>query len=67
VAHLDGLDVLVNNAGIAGPTAGVEDVSPDQWDRTMAVNMVLFLCSEAGSKISGQALSIDGYTETLRG
>ena len=184
-AHLGGLDVLVNNAGIAGPTAPVEDVSPDEWDRTMAiningqfycarraiplikaagggcilnmsssagilgypmrspyaaskwavigltktmamelgefgirvnaicpnavegprmdaviaaeaqakgisekevyarlvmgtsmrtfvstddvVNMMLFLCSEAGSKISGQALSIDGYTETLRG
>ncbi len=31
------------------------------------VNMLLFLCSEAGSKISEQALSIDGYTETLRG
>ena len=30
-------------------------------------NMLLFLCSEAGSKISGQALSVDGYTETLRG
>ena len=185
VVHLGGLDVLVNNAGIAGPTAAVEDVTPQEWDRTMAinvngqfycarhaiplikaagggsivnmsssagilgypmrspyaaskwavigltktmamelgefgirvnaicpnavegprmdaviaaeaqakgisakevysrlvkgtsmrtfvstddvVNMVLFLCSEAGSKISGQALSIDGYTETLRG
>jgi len=30
-------------------------------------NMILFLCSEAGSKISGQALSVDGHTETLRG
>jgi len=185
VTHLGGLDVLVNNAGIAGPTASIEDVSPGDWDRTMAiningqfycarravplikaagggsivnmsssagllgypmrspyaaskwavigltktmamelgefgirvnaicpnavegprmdaviaaeaqakgisekevyarlvmgtsmrtfvstndvVNMALFLCSEAGSKISGQALSIDGYTETLRG
>ena len=25
-----------------------------------------FLCSEAGGKISGQALSVDGHTETLR-
>jgi len=184
-SHLDGLDVLINNAGIAGPTAAVEDVSPEQWDRIMAVNinsqfycarlavpilkaagggsiinmsssagllgypmrspyaaskwavigltktmamelgeygirvntvcpnavegprmdavisaeakakgiserevyhrlvqgtsmrtfvttsdvanMILFLCSKAGSKISGQALSVDGYTETLRG
>ena len=183
--HLGGLDVLINNAGIAGPTAAVEDVTPADWDRTMAiningqfycarravplikaagggsiinmsssagilgypmrspyaaskwavigltktmamelgefgirvnaicpnavegprmdaviaaeaqakgisekeiyerlvvgtsmrtfvrtddvVNLVLFICSEAGSKISGQALSVDGYTETLRG
>src|ERR1700740_894384 len=27
--HLGGLDVLVNNAGIAGPTAKVEDVRPE--------------------------------------
>ena len=184
-AYLGGLDVLVNNDGIAGPTAAVEDVSTEDWDRTMAVNingqfycarravpllkaagggaiinmsssagllgypmrspyaaskwavigltktmamelgeygirvnavcpnavegprmdaviaaearakgisekavyeglvqgtsmrtfvstddvagMILFLCSEAGSKISGQALSVDGFTETLRG
>jgi NAD(P)-dependent dehydrogenase (short-subunit alcohol dehydrogenase family) len=183
--HLGGLDVLINNAGIAGPTAAVEEVTPAEWDRTMAiningqfycarravphikaagggfiinmsssagilgyplrspyaaskwavigltktmamelgetgirvnaicpnavegprmdavitaeaqakgisekevydrlvagtsmrtfvstddvVNLVLFICSEAGSKISGQALSVDGYTETLRG
>ena len=185
ISHLGGLDVLVNNAGIAGPTARIEDVSPKEWDRTMAVNingqfycarravplikaasggsivnmsssagllgypmrspyaaskwavigltktmamelgefgirvnaicpnavegprmvavitaeanakgisekevydglvkgtsmrtfvttddvasMVLFLCSEAGSKISGQAVNVDGFTETLRG
>src|SRR5690606_35305121 len=31
-AHaLGGIDVLVNNAGIAGPTATVEDVDPDAW------------------------------------
>ena len=39
ISHLGGLDVLVNNAGIAGPTAAVEDVSPQQWDRTMAINI----------------------------
>ena len=183
--HLGGLDVLINNAGIAGPTASVEDITPTEWDRTMAiningqfycarravplikaagggsiinmsssagilgypmrspyaaskwavigltktmamelgefgirvnavcpnavegprmdavisaeaqakgisekeaydrlvegtsmrtfvstedvVNLVLFICAEAGSKISGQALSVDGFTETLRG
>ncbi|MTI09856.1 SDR family oxidoreductase [Curvivirga aplysinae] len=33
----DGLDFLVNNAGIAGPTAPIEDVTVDQWRQTMAV------------------------------
>ena len=33
-AKLGGLDVLVNNAGIAGPTGGVEDISPADWRRT---------------------------------
>ncbi len=38
-AWLGGLDVLVNNAGIAGPTGGVEDISPQDWDRTLAINI----------------------------
>src|SRR5260370_26815509 len=36
---LGGLDVLVNNAGISGPTAAAEDVTPSDWDRTLAVNI----------------------------
>lgn len=39
LAALGGLDVLVNNAGIAGPTARIEDITPAQWDETMAVNL----------------------------
>jgi NAD(P)-dependent dehydrogenase (short-subunit alcohol dehydrogenase family) len=39
VAALGGLDVLVNNAGIAGPTAPVQDVDPAAWDRVVAVNI----------------------------
>ena len=34
---LGGLDVLVNNAGIAGPTAPVEEIEPEAWDRCLAV------------------------------
>ena len=33
------LDVLVNNAGIAGPTASIETLEPEDWDRTVAVNL----------------------------
>jgi len=32
IAALGGLDVLVNNAGIAGPTARIEDVTPEGAD-----------------------------------
>lgn len=37
IAHLGGLDTLVNNAGVAGPTAGVEAVDPHDWQRTLDV------------------------------
>jgi NAD(P)-dependent dehydrogenase (short-subunit alcohol dehydrogenase family) len=35
----DGVDVLVNNAGIAGPTARVEDVDPAAWRDCLAVGL----------------------------
>ena len=37
VAKLGGLDVLVNNAGIAGPTSRVEDMNPEDWDRCLEI------------------------------
>ena len=33
------VDVLVNNAGIAGPTAPVERIEPADWERTVAVDL----------------------------
>ncbi|MEJ0006473.1 MAG: SDR family oxidoreductase [Steroidobacteraceae bacterium] len=39
VAKLGGLDVLVNNAGIAGPTSPVADLDPDQWEAVMRINL----------------------------
>lgn len=36
-AALGGLDVLVNNAGIAGPTAKVEEMNPEDWDRCLDI------------------------------
>lgn len=41
-----GLDVLVNNAGIAGPTARVENIEVDDWQRTIAVDLNgVFYCT----------------------
>ena len=37
--ELGGLDVLVNNAGIAGPTGGVEEIEVDEWEQTVDVNL----------------------------
>lgn len=37
LAALGGLDVLVNNAGIAGPTGRVEEINPEDWDRCVEV------------------------------
>ncbi|MFN8494051.1 MAG: SDR family oxidoreductase [Caldilineaceae bacterium] len=39
IAQLGGLDGLVNNAGIAGPTGPVEALTPADWERTIAVNL----------------------------
>ena len=39
VKTLGGLDVLVNNAGIAGPTGGVDEIAPEDWDRCLAINI----------------------------
>ena len=36
---LGGLDVLVNNAGIAGPTGPIESIEGAGWERTIAVNL----------------------------
>jgi NAD(P)-dependent dehydrogenase (short-subunit alcohol dehydrogenase family) len=42
------VDVLINGAGIAGPTAPVADYPPDDWRRVIDVNMVgTFHCMRA--------------------
>jgi len=44
-ARLGGLEVLVNNAGVAGPSCAVGAITLADWDRTLAVNLTgQFLC-----------------------
>ncbi len=38
-AQLGGLDILVNNVGVSGPTAAVDEVSIADWQSTLAVNL----------------------------
>jgi NAD(P)-dependent dehydrogenase (short-subunit alcohol dehydrogenase family) len=48
-ASLGGLDALINNAGIAGPTGGVENIMPKEWRRTIDVCLTgQFLCAHHG-------------------
>jgi len=46
LGQLGGLDVLVNNAGIAGPTAKVEEVKPEELDATLQIDIAsMFHCA----------------------
>lgn len=44
--QLGGLDALINNAGIAGPTGGIEDISVEDWNSCIDVGLTgQFLCA----------------------
>ena len=52
-SHLGGINVLVNNAGITGPTVKVEDLSIEDWNRTIAVDLSgLFYCTRLAARTS---------------
>jgi NAD(P)-dependent dehydrogenase (short-subunit alcohol dehydrogenase family) len=39
------IDILVNNTGIMGPVKRIEDISLEEWETTIAVNLTgMFLC-----------------------
>ena len=51
---LGGLDVLVNCAGIAGPTANVAEMDFAAWRQCLAVNLDgTFLCCRAAARVLG--------------
>jgi NAD(P)-dependent dehydrogenase (short-subunit alcohol dehydrogenase family) len=42
------IDILINNAGIAGPSAAVTELSPQEWRDTIDTNLTgTFLCTRA--------------------
>lgn len=43
---LGGLDALINNAGVAGPTGGVDEIDPAEWRRCIDICLTgQFLCA----------------------
>lgn len=51
-AHHGHLDVLINNAGIAGPTALVEDVDVDAWKQCISVSLSgAFFCARKAAPL----------------
>lgn len=51
VARLGGLDLVVNSAGIGGPSTAVIDTSRDEFERVLAVNLIgTFLVSRASAR-----------------
>ena len=47
IAAMGGIDVLVNNAGIGGPRAKVEDIEYSDWDDCIRINLSgMFYCAK---------------------
>ena len=48
-AEINSIDVLVNCAGIAGPTDSLENIDTDDWDKTIRTNLNgMFYCLKEG-------------------
>jgi NAD(P)-dependent dehydrogenase (short-subunit alcohol dehydrogenase family) len=60
------IDILINSAGLRGPLVPVQEISEQEWDSVLAVNLkAVFLCCKAVLKVmikqkSGNIVSISG-------
>jgi len=62
-----GVDILVNNMGVAGPTGRVDQIDPDEFDRCLRVNVgAAFRCTSHAvrSMLSGHGGSIVNISST---
>ena len=66
VARYGKIDILVNSAGWRGPLVPVQDITEEEWDLVLSVNLkAVFLCCRAVLKVmieqkSGSIVSISG-------
>ena len=68
IRELDHLDVLCANAGIAGPTAAVEDVALSDWQRCVSVNLEgAFLATKHAGALLKAAKGAVVYTSSTAG
>ncbi|MHC8508181.1 MAG: SDR family oxidoreductase [Rhodospirillales bacterium] len=70
--YLGGLDVMIACAGAPGPTAKVQDVTPADWDRCVAVNLRgAYLCARRAVPLleaqGGGSLMLFSSTAGLQG
>ena len=70
--HFGEINALINNAGVAGPSAKLEDTNFDDWQNTLNVNLNgAFLCSKAAIpllKLTGGGSIINiGSTSSFMG
>jgi 3-oxoacyl-[acyl-carrier protein] reductase len=60
------IDILINSAGLRGPLVPVQEITEQEWDAVLAVNLkAVFLCCKAVLKVmikqkSGSIVSISG-------
>ncbi|MBT5946587.1 MAG: SDR family oxidoreductase [Nitrospinaceae bacterium] len=68
ISHFGGVDILINNSGVAGPMKAVEDISVKEWEECFEVNVTgMFLCCKHAipvmkEKRSGRIVNISSMT-----